>query len=249
MPGILQCVRLWSRRPVCLIPAALRGPLISLEPTLYIPEHFAESRTEVLHRLMASHPFATLVTQGAEGLDADHLPFLFDGSQGPHGSLIAHVARANPLWTRVVSGSPALVIFRASDGYISPNWYPSKHEAHRQVPTWNYQVVHAHGSLRIRDEERFVRRVVSLLTRRHEASEPRPWKMADAAPDHVEALLQNIVGIELAITRLEGKAKLSQNKELRDREGAMAALERLGQHALAGAMRDTLPIHKETSDE
>ncbi|MOA10432.1 Protease synthase and sporulation protein PAI 2 [compost metagenome] len=126
-----------------------------------------------------------------------------------------------------------LVIFRGAEGYISPNWYPSKHEAHRQVPTWNYEVVHAHGRLTVRDDEKFVRGVVGRLTRRHEAGEPRPWKMGDAAPGYIDAMLQAIVGLEITITRLEGKAKLSQNKELRDRQGAVDALRERAQGSLA----------------
>ena len=110
---------------------------------MYIPEHFAESRLDELHRIMRAHPLAMLCTSGPQGLDANHLPFLLDADSGPHGRLIGHVARANPLWQSVAPGSEVLVVFRGADGYVSPNWYPSKHETHRAVPTWNYEVVHA----------------------------------------------------------------------------------------------------------
>ncbi len=207
---------------------------------MYTPSHFAMLQPEALSRLMGEYPLGILVTHTAGGLDANHLPFEFDPAQGPAGTLTGHVARANPVWQQCADGADVLVIFRASEGYISPNWYPSKHEAHRQVPTWNYEVVHAHGRLTVRDDERFVRGVVARLTRRHEAGEPRPWKMGDAAPGHIDALLQAIVGIEIAVTRLEGKAKLSQNRELRDRQGAVDALRQRGEEGLAQAMEQAI---------
>ena len=178
-----------------------------------------------------------LVTHDAHGLDANHLPFEFDPDAGTHGVLTAHVARANPVWQQCASGSPVMVVFRGAEGYVSPNWYPSKHEAHRQVPTWNYEVVHVHGLLTVRDDERFVRGMVGRLTRRHEAEEPRPWKMSDSTPDFIDSMLRNIVGIEVAITSLVCKRKLSQNKEERDRLGAADALQAAGNTELAQSMR------------
>ena len=205
---------------------------------MYIPPHFAETRPEELGRIIRAHPLGMLVTHGAGGLDADHIPFEFDPGAGTHGVLTAHVARANPLWQRCPTGSAVLVVFRGAEGYISPNGYPSKHEAHRQVPTWNYEVVHAHGTLTVRDDERFVRGVVGRLTRRHEAAEARPWKMSDSAPDFIDGMLRQIVGIEIDITALVGKRKLSQNKDERDRLGAADALEARGHTALARRMRE-----------
>lgn len=204
---------------------------------MYIPAHFAETRPEELQRVIREHPLGMLVTHGDTGLDADHIPFEFDGSAGGHGALIAHVARANTLWQRCPSGTPVMVVFRGSDAYISPNWYPSKHETHRQVPTWNYEVVHAHGTITVHDDERFVRRVVALLTRRHEAAQPRPWKMGDSEPEFITSMLRNIVGIEVAITALVGKVKLSQNREARDRLHAAEALDAVGHSKMAQAMR------------
>jgi transcriptional regulator len=209
---------------------------------MYIPPHFAETRPEELHRIIRAHPLGMLCTAGPQGLDANHLPFHLDPDAGPHGTLIAHVARANPLWQTVPSGSEVLVVFRGAEGYISPNWYPSKHEAHRAVPTWNYEVVHAHGTLTIHDDEKHVRGVVARLTHTHEghahqAGGHRPWKMGDAPPDFLDQMLRAIVGIEVRITRLEGKRKLGQNREPRDREGTIAALGARGQAPLAQAMR------------
>ncbi|QHJ00023.1 FMN-binding negative transcriptional regulator [Xylophilus rhododendri] len=204
---------------------------------MYIPPHFAETQPDELHRILREHPFASLVTQGADGPDANHLPFEFDADSGPHGRLIGHVARANPILQEVADGSPVLVIFRAGDAYISPNWYPSKHEAHRQVPTWNYQVVHVHGVLRFQDDEKFLRGVLARLTRTHEADQPRPWRMGDSAPEFIDGMLKAIVGVEIEIGRIVGKSKLSQNKEARDRLGAADGLQQRGETTVSAAMR------------
>lgn len=212
---------------------------------MYIPAHFAETRPEELHRIMHAHPLGMLVTHGDAGLDADHIPFAFDVTKGTHGTLIAHVARSNTLWQRCPTGTPAMVVFRGAEAYISPSWYPSKHETHRQVPTWNYEVVHAHGTLTVHDDERFVRGVVAQLTRRHEATEPTPWKMGDSAPEYIDAMLRNIVGIEITLSSLTGKVKLSQNREMRDRQGAADVLDARGHTELAAAMRkgiNTTPL-------
>lgn len=204
---------------------------------MYIPAHFAETRSEELGRIIRENPLGILVTQGEAGLDADHIPFEYDAGEGNHGVLTAHVARANPLWQRCPTGTPVMAVFRGVQAYISPNWYPSKHETHRHVPTWNYEVVHAHGILTIHDDERFARGIVARLTRRHEAGEPRPWKMGDSAPEFINEELRHIVGIEIAITSLVGKVKLGQNREVRDRLGAADNLEERGQSAIAQAMR------------
>lgn len=204
---------------------------------MYIPAHFAETRLEELHRIIRAHSLGALVTHGDSGLDADHIPFNLDTEAGTHGTLLAHVARSNTLWQRCPTGTPVMVMFRGAEAYISPNWYPSKHETHRQVPTWNYEVVHVHGTITVRDDEHFVRRVVAQLTRRHEATEPKPWKMGDSEPEFINGMLRNIVGIEIAITSLVGKVKLSQNREVRDRLGAADNLDARQHSALAKAMR------------
>ena len=191
---------------------------------MYVPTHFDESRPDVLHALIAQQAFGSLITLGGSGLDANHIPFELFAGDGGLGVLHAHVARANPVWQEVANGDDVLVIFHAGDAYISPNWYPSKHVAHRQVPTWNYVVVHAHGRITVRDDERFVRGVVARLTRTHEASQPAPWKMTDAPADYIDTMLKSIVGLQIDITRLIGKRKLSQNKDTRDIAGAGKAL-------------------------
>lgn len=203
---------------------------------MYVPGHFAESRTEVLHDLIQRHAFGMLVTHGSSGLDVNHIPFELDTRQGGLGVLTAHVARANPVWQDVRDGDEVLVVFRAGDAYISPNWYPSKHEFHKQVPSWNYVVAHAHGRITIRDDERFVRGVVGRLTRTHEASQPVPWKMGDSSKEFIDTMLKAIVGMEIEITRLVGKSKLSQNKEARDIRAAGEALKAQTDQVIGDAM-------------
>jgi len=205
---------------------------------MYLPPHFTAPGPEVLHRILREHPLGMLVSHGPAGLDAEHIPFEFDPAAGPHGTLTGHVARANAVWQRCPTGTPVMVVFRGAEAYISPNWYPSKHEAHRQVPTWNYEVVHVHGTITVHDDERYVRGVVARLTRRHDAAEPRPWKMTDSAPEYIESMLRNIIGIEIAVTSMVGKVKLSQNKEARDRLGAAQVLQARGREELARVMRE-----------
>lgn len=209
---------------------------------MYLPSHFDQDSLEAMHQLIVAHPLGALVRSGPSGLDADHLPFHLDRDGSPYGRLIAHVARANPLWQEARGGDAVLVIFRAAQAYVSPNWYPSKHEAHRQVPTWNYQVVHVRGSIAIHDDERYVRGVVARLTRDHEArtGAVRPWKMSDAPPEYIDQMLGNIVGIEVAVTRMVGKWKLGQNKDERDRLGAIEGLRERGEGAVADAMLATM---------
>lgn len=205
---------------------------------MYIPPHFAVDDPAALHRIIRAHPLGMLVRAGTDGLDADHLPFELDPAAGPHGTLTAHVARANPLWQRCAGGVPVLVVFRGAEAYVSPSWYPSKHVTHRLVPTWNYEVVHAHGMLTVHDDEPFVRGLVARLTRVHEAAEPRPWKMGDSAPEFIDRMLANIVGIRVAVTALVGKSKLGQNREPADRLAAAETLAARGNEGIAQRMRE-----------
>ncbi|MFA9438352.1 FMN-binding negative transcriptional regulator [Uliginosibacterium sp. sgz301328] len=207
---------------------------------MYLPRHFEAPDLQQIHQLIEDHPLGALVTLGPDGLDANHIPFLLDRNDGPHDRLIAHVARANSVWRNACDGAEVLVIFRGEDAYISPNWYPSKQEMHRQVPTWNYRVAHVHGKLTVRDDERFVRGVVARLMRKHEAAVngERAWKMGDAPADYIDGLLAHIIGLEIAITRIEAKWKLGQNRDGRDRASAAQALEDRGERAIASAMRE-----------
>ncbi|MDF3083715.1 FMN-binding negative transcriptional regulator [Burkholderia sola] len=203
---------------------------------MYVPADFNEPNPDVLRELIVQHPFGSLITHGKSGLDANHLPFELMPDDGGLGELHAHVARANPVWQDVADGDEVLVIFRAGDAYISPNGYPSKHVAHRQVPTWNYRVVHTYGRITVRDDEKFVRGVVARLTRTHEASQPVPWKMGDAPKDYIDTMLQSIVGLQIEITRFVGKRKLGQNKAEADIRGAGEALVADGKRAIGEAM-------------
>jgi transcriptional regulator len=203
---------------------------------MYIPAFFEETRLERLHQLIVQHPLGTLVTLGPNGLDANHLPFDLERRDDSPGVLHTHVSRNNAVWQELATGDDVLVVFRAPDAYISPNWYPSKHEEHRQVPTWNYMVAHAHGRVTVRDDERYLRGLVGRLTKHHEALQPRPWKMGDSSQDFINQMLKSIVGLEIAITRLVGKFKLGQNKDRRDVLGAVDGLRTQGRDAVADAM-------------
>lgn len=186
---------------------------------MYVPKPFEEPRREVLHALMAAHPLAAIVTWTRAGLEADHIPLLLYPAEGV---LRGHVARANPLWT--ATPAEALAIFQGPDAYVSPTWYPSKEETGRAVPTWNYVVVHAHGTLRSYDDPAWVRGLLGDLTARHEARQAHPWSMADAPRDWLESRIAAVVGIELTITRLTGKWKLNQNQPPDNRQGVARGL-------------------------
>jgi len=186
---------------------------------MHLPRHFRETRREVLHGLMRDHPFATLVTHAADGLTANHLPFELVGDV-----LQTHVARGNELTG--MDGLEALVVFRGPQGYVSPNWYPTKRETGREVPTWDYAVVHAHGHIRLVDDAAWMRDLLERLTTRHEAGEPEPWRISDAPADHIATSLRAIVGIEIPIERLVGKFKLNQNHPERNRQGIVEGLRR-----------------------
>ncbi len=216
---------------------------------MYIPAHFNESRPEVLHELIAQHPLGILVAHGKSGLSANHLPFMLHAQEGEQGVLHCHVARNNPVWQELANGDEAMVIFRTEEAYISPQWFPSKHETHKQVPSWNYVVAHAYGRVTIRDDERYVRGAVARLTRIHEASQPVPWKMTDGPKDYIDAMLKAIVGIEIEITRLIGKTKLSQNKDARDMEAAGKALSRQGDHVIGEAMLTIAAARRAQTEE
>lgn len=209
---------------------------------MYLPEHFAEHDRGELRRLIAEYPLGTLVTLGAEGLSANHLPFLLAADEGEHGTLLTHVARGNRVWQDFSAEQEALVIFQGPSAYISPNWYPTKAESHRQVPTYNYAVVHAHGPLVIHDDEKWLRGFLGRLTKRMEAGQPKPWKMGDAPQEYLRQMLGGIVGIEIPITRMVGKWKVSQNRLPIDREGAVAGLRATGDPeamAMADLIADT----------
>ncbi len=207
---------------------------------MYLPAHFNESRIDVLHGAMRDIGFATLVTSKAGAMTATHLPLLVDAEPGPNGALIGHVARANPQWRDFGNGTDSLAIFLGPQSYISPNWYPSKREHAKVVPTWNYIAIHAYGPLEIVEDRAALLGIVTRLTERYEASSAVPWKVSDAPKDFLDQMVKAIVGLRLPIARIEGKWKLSQNRAAPDRLGTIAGLEGKGEPAamaLAAAMR------------
>lgn len=195
---------------------------------MYTPAHFAETRPEVLRALIDAHPLGTLVTLGSAGLDANHIPFEFDpapSAAAPHGTLRAHVARANPVWRDFAPDLDVLVIFQGSQAYITPSWYAdSKPAQGKVVPTWNYCTVHAHGPLRVIDDPAWLHAQIGRLVARHEAARPVTWHVADAPADFIAKQVAAIVGIEIPVTRLAGKWKVSQNRSAGDRAGVAAGL-------------------------
>jgi transcriptional regulator len=197
---------------------------------VYLPEHFAETNVEVMHGLIREFPLGTLITLGSKGLTANHIPFILDtgAGTGSHGRLLAHVARNNPVWRDHDPEVGALVVFQSADAYVSPNWYVTKRETGEVVPTWNYLVVHAYGSIVMHDDARWIRGQAGMLTKQQEASQPSPWKMADAPPAYTAANLAQIVGLEIPIDRLVGKSKASQNRRDVDRDSAIAGLRQTG---------------------
>jgi transcriptional regulator len=203
---------------------------------MYLPPHFEQHDRVALQSLMREHPLAALVTSGPDGLTADHVPLEFDATAGEHGTLVGHVARANPLW-QSAAGTPVLAIFRGPQAYVSPSWYPSKASTHKVVPTWNYAVVHAHGVLEAVDDAPWLRELVGRLTHRHEAPRPAPWSVGDAPADYVQQMLRAIVGIRIPIERLVGKWKVSQNRSQADREGVAQGL---GDCPMAGLVRGSV---------
>ena len=194
---------------------------------MYLPSHFAESDVNRLHDLIRAHPLGTLVTLGADGAPAaDEVPWLLDSQAGERGTLRGHVARANPLWRTHPAGTEVLVVFKGPQAYVSPNWYATKAEHGKVVPTWNYTVVQARGRLRVVDgDTQWVRQVVDQLTDVHEAIQHRPWRTADAPPDYLSHMLQAVVGLEITLRSLTGKWKHSQNQPAANRAGVVAGLE------------------------
>jgi len=196
---------------------------------MYLPAHFKETRTPVLHDLIRAHPLAVLVTLDANGLVANHLPLEIDAGAGEHDTLRGHVARGNPMWKSYRPEVEAMAIFQGPHGYITPAYYATKAATGEVVPTWNYATVHAHGPLRVIDDAGWLRSFVEQLTDRHEARRQQatgaaPWKVSDAPAAYIDRLVKAIVGIELPIARIEGKWKVSQNRPAEDRAGVIAGL-------------------------
>lgn len=195
---------------------------------MYVPAHFEETRIEVLQDLIRAHPLATLVTMSSVGINANHIPLHLAQVTEQYGTLQGHVARANPMWSDLNNEVEALVIFQGPNSYITPSWYPTKQEHGKVVPTWNYVVVHAYGALRVIDDPIWVKRQLELLTTQQEELFNKPWKISDAPAEFTDRMIGAIVGIEIVITKLTGKWKVSQNQPELNKAGVVQGLQSLG---------------------
>jgi transcriptional regulator len=195
---------------------------------LYVPEHFRETRIDVLRTFIARHSLGTLVAVTSEGITANHIPMqLLSGGDGP-GVLRGHIARANPLWRMLETGATVLAIFIGPDHYVSPSWYPSKHEHGSAVPTWNYATVHVKGRIRFIEDRGWLHALVESLTDEHERGSVNRWRITDAPADYIEGMVRAIVGFEIQVSAIEGKFKGSQNRPAADRAGVADALRAAG---------------------
>jgi transcriptional regulator len=205
---------------------------------MYLPELFREQRFEALRDFVRTHPLATLIASGSEGLSADLVPMLLSGTEGK-ARLRGHVARANPVWRRVAAHEPVLVLFTGAQHYVSPNLYPSKRDTGEVVPTWNYSVVHARGQIDWIQDKEWLRGLVGELTNEQERSQPAPWHITDAPPPFLDKMLGAIVGFQIELETLVGKFKASQNRSVPDRAGVRAGFtaEGLSPEVLAEIVR------------
>ena len=195
---------------------------------MYNPPQFKEERVPVLHEAIRRAGLATLVTVGADGLHASHVPMLLKPEPAPFGTLLGHISKANEQWRHVGNDGQALAIFLGPDAYISPSWYATKQQTGKVVPTWNYVAIHASGPVRFFDDPESLLALVSALTDRHEGELPKPWAVTDAPEEFIRAQLKGIVGFALTITHLEGKWKMSQNRPIEDRAGVVEGLTQAG---------------------
>ena len=195
---------------------------------MYVTPVFKEEDLPVLHDAIRQSGLATLVTLGADGMEASHVPMLLDPEPAPFGTLHGHVARSNPQWQRAAADGHALAIFLGPDAYITPSWYATKQETGKVVPTWNYVAIHVYGPVRFFDDANRLLAHVTKLTTRHEARRAAPWAVTDAPKDYIGGQLKRIIGFEIPIARIEGKWKMSQNRPAQDRVGVVEGLVREG---------------------
>ncbi len=197
--------------------------LSTAHSAMYLPSAFREDSLEVQHDFIRAHPLGVLMTSGEGGLMANHIPCLLY-PEGPHGVLRLHMARANPQWKELAAGGDCLLVFHGAQAYITPSWYATKAETHKVVPTWNFVAVHVWGTPTVHDDPTWVRAQIGALTDAQEKARVQPWRVEDAPEDFIAAQMRAIVGIEIAITRIEGKWKVSQNRNAADRQGVAAGL-------------------------
>lgn len=188
---------------------------------MYIPNNFKESDLQELLELIQLNSLAAIVWQSIDGITADHIPLFYEDNK-----LVGHVAKANPI-CKELAAQNVLVIFQGANSYISPNWYPTKQEDHKAVPTWNYAVVHVHGKINLITENSDKLRILKKLTSIHEASQETPWSIDDAPADYIEKMMNGVIGIEIEISKIEGKWKVSQNQPAKNKAGIVGNLQKL----------------------
>jgi transcriptional regulator len=204
---------------------------------MYLPKLHEERDPGVLRALIRAHPLGTWATQGDGGIIMNHAPFILDAARGPYGTLMCHVSRANTVWKSFSRTVDSVIAFHGAEAYISPSWYASKALHGKVVPTWNYAVVHAHGIPEVLADESRLLEHLAQLTDAHEAGRVAPWHVGDAPADFIRHMSQQIVGIEIPISRIVGKWKVSQNRSPEDRRGVVAGLNGNGD-ARSGEMAD-----------
>lgn len=209
---------------------------------MYLPKQNEETRVEVMHCLIRSYPLGVWVALGDDGLVANHIPFEIDAARGEFGTLVGHVSRANPIWRGAPSPVASLVTFQGPQSYITPSWYPSKHEHGKAVPTWNYAVVHAQGVPMFIEDPVWLRQHVTSLTARHEAPQALPWAVSDAPEEYIDRMIGAIVGVEIPVGKLVGKWKMGQNRTEPDRMGVVAGLMARGDSAALGVADIMQPL-------
>ena len=210
---------------------------------MYLPQHFEETRPEVLQGLIRHYPLATIVTQGSGELNANHIPLLLCATPAPLSILQGHVARGNPILSELSNTRDALIIFQGPDAYVSPSWYQEKALTGKVVPTWNYLAVHVYGTVSAHDDAHWLRQHLEQLTAEHESGSAAPWQLGDAPSEYITRMLRGIVGIEIAINRVVGKWKLSQNKTAADQQAIVEGLDARARPeaiALAQIMADAM---------
>jgi transcriptional regulator len=204
---------------------------------MYIPKLFDEPDVAVMHDLIRAHPLATLVTMTATGMEANHIPLLLLDQPAPRGSLCGHVARANPLWREHLENAEVLAIFHGPQNYVTPSWYATKAESGKVVPTWNYASVHVRGKLSVRDDAKWLRPHLEMLTAHNEKAFEHPWAVDDAPRDFTDKMIEAIIGIEIVITDLKGKWKVSQNRPPADQASVIDGLHKHGHDEMADLVR------------
>jgi len=214
---------------------------------VYIPTFNEEKDISIMHSLMQAQPLATWIVISNGEIQVNHVPFVLDNSRGEFGTLMCHVARANPIWRECSSKSDSVIVFQGDDAYITPSWYPGKQEHGKVVPTWNYAVVHARGIPEVIDDKEWLMAHINQLTDIHERQQTQPWKVSDAPDEFIEKLTGAIVGIEIPIRKLEGKWKLGQNRPEPDQQGIIDGLmtqEHPSSHGLAQHLHRYIQANK-----